>query len=71
MIVDRELLVALRRVITAAANPRGHASLEDLTTVQLAADDMQAALDAHDIWAGRRPEVTDAEVVGRVMSLVR
>ncbi len=55
---DRNLLAALRRVIGAAADPGSIATLEDLTTVQLAADDMEAAIIAYDTWVQDLAEPT-------------
>ena len=63
MTPDRPFLTVLRRVIAAAADPTRHASLEDLTTVQLAADDIEASLDAYEQWLGRQAEPTELEVV--------
>lgn len=69
MIVNRELLAALRNVIVAAAVPTCQASLEDLTTIQLAADDMEASIHAYEIWIGREAEASDEEVRRAVLDL--
>lgn len=48
--INRDQIAATRRVIDAARDPGKTATDEDLTEVELIADDLEAAVIAYELW---------------------